>query len=75
MNINYIIKYKYKILSIKYYKILRFKNKKIIICNVEIKDPCKAFEFQWVKIHSIKEKNYLLLQSHLTAAAAIAGGG
>lgn len=30
MNINYIIKYKYKILSIKYYKILRFKNKKII---------------------------------------------
>ena len=30
MNINYIIKYKYKILSIKYYKILRFKNKAII---------------------------------------------
>lgn len=30
MNINYIIKYKYKILSIKYYKILGFKNKKII---------------------------------------------
>lgn len=30
MNINYIIKHKYKILSIKYYKILRFKNKKII---------------------------------------------
>ena len=30
MNINYIIKYKYKILSIKYYKILRFNNKKII---------------------------------------------
>ena len=30
MNINYIIKYKYKMLSIKYYKILRFKNKKII---------------------------------------------
>ena len=30
MNINYIIKYKYKILSIKYYKTLRFKNKKLI---------------------------------------------